>query len=242
MPLPPEIRALSFDCYGTLIDWETGIVDALQPWVQRAHLNFDREDLLRRFGAEETLVETEFPTLPYPDVLAETLRRLSAEAGALATDDEAHAFGASVPDWPAFPDSAEALDRLKRRFRLIILSNVDRASFAASAVKLGVLFDLIITAQDVGSYKPNQNHFEHLFASLPGLELERSHLVHVAESLYHDHAPAQQLGLPSVWINRRAGKDGSGATHPPIGVTEPALRYTSLAEFADDVLGSGRRR
>ena len=230
------IQALSFDCYGTLIDWESGIVTALHPWATRTGVGLDREALLREFGAVETGVETEQSGLLYPLVLAETLRRMSANLNAPATDDEAANFGASVPDWPAFPDSADALARLRERFKLIILSNVDRASFARSSEKLGVEFDLVITAEDVGSYKPDHRHFERLFADLSSIGIDRSELIHVAESLYHDHAPAQQLGLPGVWIHRRAGKEGTGAAHPPEGVSEPTWRFTSMAEFADTAL------
>jgi 2-haloacid dehalogenase len=233
---PTNTKALSFDCYGTLIDWETGITDALQPWVFRTKLNFDREDLLRRFGSTESLVQSEFPAMLYPAILAQTLRRLSEAAGAIATDEEQVAFGLSVPDWPAFPDSADALARLKTRFKLIILSNVDRASFATSAEKLGVAFDLVITAEDVGSYKPDPRNFERLLAEMPALGIDRGELLHVAESLYHDHGPAQSFNLPSVWINRRTDKEGSGATHPPVGVTEPDLQYASMAAFADAIL------
>ena len=231
-----NVRALSFDCYGTLIDWESGIVTALRPWATRTGVGLDREPLLREFGAIEAVVEREQPRLLYPLVLAETLRRLSANLGQPATDGEAAAFGASVPDWPAFPDSAEALARLKARFRLIILSNVDRASFAKSSETLGVLFDLVITAEDVGAYKPDQRSFNRLFADLDLIGVECSQLVHVAESLYHDHGPAQKLGLPTVWIHRRAGKEGTGATPPPEGDVEPAWRFTSIAEFADAAL------
>lgn len=231
------IRALSFDCYGTLIDWESGLVAALQPWATRTGIDLDREELLSAFGAVETVVEREQPDLRYPLVLAETLRRMSATFGVSASDEEAAVFGASVPDWPAFPDSAEALARLKERFKLIILSNVDRASFARSNTKLGVEFDLVVTAEDVGSYKPDHRNFDRLFADLATIGVARSELVHVAESLYHDHGPAQQLDLPSVWIHRRAGKEGTGATHPPEGVAEPAWRYPSMAAFADAALG-----
>ncbi len=165
-------KALSFDCYGTLIDWESGIVAALQPWLARNRLDLDREDLLAEFGRVETGVESGQPALPYPQVLAESLRRIAGNLHVNATDAECAAFGASVPDWPAFADSAFALQRLKQRFKLIILSNVDRASFAESNRKLGVAFDLIITAEDVGSYKPDQRNFDRLFADLPSIGIE----------------------------------------------------------------------
>jgi 2-haloacid dehalogenase len=230
------IQALSFDCYGTLIDWESGILAALTPWAERTALDLDREALLAEFGSKETLVESQQPALPYPLVLAETVRRMAANLTVDVTDQECAAFGASVPDWPAFPDSAGALSRLKERFKLIILSNVDRASFAKSSEKLGVDFDLVITAEDVGSYKPDQRNFDRLFAAIGSIGVSRSSLVHVAESLYHDHGPAQANNLPSVWIHRRHEKTGSGATHPPVGVHEPVWRFPSMAAFADAAL------
>ncbi|HEY7625680.1 MAG TPA: HAD family hydrolase, partial [Ilumatobacteraceae bacterium] len=143
------------------------------------------------------------------------------------------AFGSSVKDWPAFPDSSEALQRLARRFKLIILSNIDRRSFSASRELLGVHFDAVITAEDVGSYKPRRGHFDRLFEELEKLGVPRERLVHVAESLFHDHQPAAALGLPSVWIHRRHGKGGTGATAEPSSEVSPTWRFTSMAEFAD---------
>jgi 2-haloalkanoic acid dehalogenase type II len=230
------VQALSFDCYGTLIDWESGIHAAMQPWANRTGVEQEREDLLALFGSIETGVQSETPTMLYPEVLAETLRRIANGLGVDVTDAEAAAFGASVGDWPAFPDSADALARLKERFKLIILSNVDRASFARSSERLGEEFDLVITAQDVGAYKPDQRNFDALFAGVASLGLGREPLVHVAESLYHDHEPAIRNELPSVWIHRRHEKGGFGATHSPGERVEPTWRFTSMAEFADAAL------
>jgi len=232
-----NVRALSFDCYGTLIDWETGIYEAMGSWLDRTGIRLDREELLRLFGTLETVVESETPDLLYPMVLAETLRRIAEHLGTDVTEAEATTFGASVGNWPAFPDSAEALTRLKSRFKLILLSNINRDSFALSRMKLGVEFDLVITSEDVGSYKPDQRNFDRLFADLGLIGIQRSELVHVAESLYHDHGPAQRNDLPSVWIHRRQGKEGSGATHPPVGAVEPTWQFSSMAEFADSALG-----
>jgi putative hydrolase of the HAD superfamily len=228
-----QYRALSFDCYGTLIDWETGILQSLQPWQAWRGVELAPEALLELFGRHESAVEAEQPTLRYPLVLAETLRRMSAEIGVRPTDRDCTEFGDSVGAWPAFPDTAAALRRLAERFRLIIVSNVDDTSFGRSNRRLGVEFDSVVTAEQVGSYKPALGHFEALFTRLPKLGVDRSELLHVAQSLYHDHAPAQRLGLPSVWIDRRSGRNGSGATRA-VDVTV-ALRYTSLAEFADAV-------
>jgi putative hydrolase of the HAD superfamily len=229
-------RALSFDCYGTLIDWETGIADELVPWAERRGVAVTREELLGDFGRHESAVEREQPTLPYPAVLATTLERIADAHGAEATGEERAAFGASVGRWPAFPDSPAALGRLGERFRLVILSNVDRASFAASNERLGVTFDLVLTAEDIGSYKPSRRNFEALLEALPAIGVERTELLHVAQSLYHDHEPAGALGLPSVWIDRRHDRPGVGATPVAGDDVSPRWRFTSLAAFADAAL------
>lgn len=229
-----DCRALSFDCYGTLIDWETGILNALQPWCAWRGVELSTEQLLTLFSATEHLVEADMPTTRYPKVLAESLRRMADELGYAATADECEEFGASVGAWPAFADTALALRRLQERFRLIIVSNVDRASFAHSNRRLGVEFAMVVTAEDVGSYKPRLDHFHSMFARLPDVGVARNEVVHVAQSLFHDHGPARELGLPSVWIDRRHDRTGTGAT-PPINV-EVALRFPSLAAFTDAAL------
>jgi 2-haloalkanoic acid dehalogenase type II len=159
--------------------------------------------------------------------------RLCGQLGVEPDDVEAAKFGGSVGDWPAFPDSAEALAYLKQHFRLIILSNVDRVSFAGSNRRLGVEFDHIFTAQDIGSYKPDLRNFEYLLAGVQGDGTARSDLLHVAQSLFHDHVPANRMGIASAWIDRRAGSAGSGATVLPDPVPHYDFRFTSLGELAD---------
>ncbi len=225
-------EAMSFDCYGTLIDWETGIADALRPWARRNGLALDDQALIAAHGRHEAHVQDDMPAALYPVILGETLRRVGAELGVPVTDTDAATYGASVKDWPAFPDTAAALSRLSTRFKLIILSNIDRASFAASNPRLGVTFDAIVTAEDVGSYKPQMGHFDRLFTEIGRLGVGRDQLVHVAESLFHDHVPAAALGLPSVWIHRRHDKGGTGATATPSADVSPTWRFTSMAEFA----------
>ncbi len=232
-------RALSFDCYGTLIDWETGIASAFAPWAETHRVEISPEFLVEAFAAHESSIQTESPSMLYPLVLEETLRRVARQFDAVASPEEASAFGASVGNWPVFADSVDALKRLKERYQLVILSNVDRASFAASNARLQVEFDLIVTAQDVGAYKPSAQSFPTLFEHLPTIGLNRNHLLHVAQSLFHDHEPAALVGMPSVWIDRRAGNDGFGATPPPAtGFTEPAWRYPSMDAFAKAALAS----
>jgi 2-haloacid dehalogenase len=192
-----KYEALSFDCYGTLIDWESGIAAVLAPWAAEHGLGLSDEDLLPGYADNEATVEQEAPSALYPDVLATAFRRTAEKLGRPASDAWARRLGESVPDWPAFPDSADALARLARHYKLIILSNVHRAGFAASNERLRGNFAAIITAEDVGAYKPAENHFRALDAALPGLGVDRGGLLHVAQSLFHDHAPAKREGLPS---------------------------------------------
>jgi 2-haloacid dehalogenase len=226
-------RALSFDCYGTLIDWEAGIAAELAGFALGHGIDAGADVLLDVFAQCETVVQAERPEALYPAVLAESLRRIGRRFGIGVADGEADDFGASVGRWPAFPDSAQALGRLAQRYRLIILSNVDRESFAASNRQLSVTFDLVLTAQDIGSYKPDRRNFEALLAAIPGLGVGEAELLHVAQSLYHDHGPAKAVGLPTVWIDRRHDRPGFGATPPPSSAVQPDWRFTSLAAFAD---------
>lgn len=230
-----DVAALSFDCYGTLIDWEAGIAAALRPWADRSGLQLSDEELLTAYAEHEAAAERDHPTDLYPLILARSIRALGERLGAVVTDAEAEAFGGSVPDWPAFDDSHEALTRLARHYRLIILSNVDRASFAASNERLGVTFTGVVTAQDVGSYKPDPRNFDALAAETDRLAVPRDRLLHVAQSLFHDHVPAKNAGLPTVWIDRRHADPGWGATPQPAAPITPDATFTSLADFADAV-------
>jgi 2-haloalkanoic acid dehalogenase type II len=226
-----DFEALSFDCYGTLIDWESGILAALQPLAERSGIGGDQ--LLEAYAPIEHAVEEEQPGLAYSQLLREVHRRLSVELGVEPDEAEAAAFGASVGDWPAFPDSAEALAYLKRHFRLYILSNVDRQSFAGSQRRLGVEFDGVFTAEEIGSYKPDLRNFEFLLSRLGEEGIPKGKLLHTAQSLFHDHAPANRMGIASAWIDRRSGKSGSGATAVPATMPHFDFRFTSLAELAD---------
>jgi 2-haloalkanoic acid dehalogenase type II len=226
-----DFRALTFDCYGTLIDWESGLITALGPLLRVAGRTGPRDAVLAEFAAHESAQQAATPAMLYPELLAEVHRRLARDWG-VAVDEAAHvAFGRSIPDWPAFPDSAAALSYLKRHYLLVILSNVDRASFAGSNARLGVAFDAICTAQDIGSYKPDARNFRYLLATLGSLGVEPRQILHTAQSLYHDHAPAQAAGLASAWIDRRQDAQGWGATRAPTGTPAYNFRFTSLAEL-----------
>ena len=224
--------ALSFDCYGTLIDWEAGLSAVLVPWARSRGLGLSGEELLAVYAAAEAAVQQEQPGALYPDVLAASMRLVGEKLGAEVTDDDAARLGASVPDWPAFPDSPGALATLAERFKLIILSNVDRESFAGSQRRLGVAFTSVLTAQDIGSYKPSPRNFAALAEESARLGVPPGGLLHVAQSLFHDHVPAKRAGLPTVWVNRRHAQPGWGATpQPPVPVT-PDWEFPTLAAFA----------
>jgi 2-haloalkanoic acid dehalogenase type II len=225
-----DFAVLTFDCYGTLIDWESGLLEALRPVVARLNRSFADEAVLADFAEAEAAAQTRTPGKRYPEILADTLDALAARWGIALDPGERARFGASVGDWPPFADSAAALGYLERHFRLAILSNVDRASFARSNAKLGVAFDYVFTAEEIGSYKPDLRNFRYLLDSLADDGIRPDQVLHVAQSLFHDHVPAKQLGLRTVWVNRRAGKPGSGATRP--AQARPDLEVASLAELA----------
>jgi 2-haloacid dehalogenase len=229
-------EALSFDCYGTLIDWEAGIAAVLSPWARSRGLDMTDEALLAAYSGHEARTETGHPGDPYPLILARSLRDLGRELGAEVSDADAERLAHSVPGWPAFPDSREALAALGERYKLIILSNVDRDSFAASNRRLGVTFTSILTAQDIGSYKPAPRNFEALLAEAGRLGIARGRLLHVAQSLFHDHVPARRAGLPTVWINRRHDRPGWGATPAPPAQVTPDWEFPSMAAFAEAAL------
>jgi 2-haloacid dehalogenase len=203
-----DFEALSFDCYGTLIDWEAGLSAVLTPWARERGLQLTGEQLLTAYAPFEAAVEAEHPADLYPDVLARSMRLLGSDLGAEVTSEDAARLAGSVPDWPEFDDSHDALAALGRRFKLIILSNVDRASFAGSKARLGMEFTGVLTAQDIGSYKPAERNFEALIGEAARLGVGPGRLLHVAQSLFHDHVPAKRAGLPTAWINRRHIRPG----------------------------------
>ncbi len=230
-----RFRALSFDCYGTLIDWEAGIATGLRSWLDDRRPDLTDNDLLTTYAQLESGVQSADPAARYPVVLARVIRQLGERWRLTVSDAEAEAFGASVADWPAFPDAPEALARLKRRYKLIVLSNIDRESFAASNRRLGVKFDAIETAEDIGSYKPDPRNFEWLLRRAGELGIADGELLHVAQSLFHDHVPAKAIGLPTVWIDRRAGRPAGGATPMPSVDVTPDWTFPTMEAFADAV-------
>ena len=218
--------ALTFDCYGTLIDWEAGILSGLRPALIRHGSDRSEDELLEVYSRAEAAAEAG-PYRPYREILAGCLRDVCQAFGVTSDEATMKAFGGSVGTWPAFPDSSAALRQLQSRFRLGVITNCDDDLFAASNERLDVTFDWIVTAQSVGSYKPDPRNFEAAFETI-GLPRER--ILHVAQSLFHDHVPAKALGLSTVWIDRRHGRPGTGAT-PPASATPDAV-YPDMTSFA----------
>jgi 2-haloacid dehalogenase len=228
-----DFKVLTFDCYGTLIDWETGIVNALQPLLRNDPLARSREEILASFAQYETSEEVLTPGMIYSDLLACVHRRLAEEWGIAASEEDHRVFGGSVGDWPGFADSAAALSYLKQFHKLVILSNVDRKSFSVSNRRLGVAFDAVYTAEDIGSYKPDLRNFRYMIDRLQDSGHPVGEILHVAQSLYHDHAPANAVGLHSAWIDRRRGVAGSGATPPPPDGVRWDFRFAGMTELVE---------
>jgi len=223
-----QFRVLTFDCYGTLIDWESGILNALKPVFIAHQVKIGQDAALELFGELESEQQREYK--PYRAVLENVLAGIGERLGFTPTDREKQAFGESVRDWPPFPDTVNALYALKGKYKLVILSNVDDDLFAHSARKLQVAFDDVITAQQCKSYKPSLNNFR---IAQRRIGVSSDKWLHVAQSLYHDIAPAKQLGLHTVWVNRRWDKPGSGATK--LTEVTPDLEVKSLGELAEIV-------
>jgi 2-haloacid dehalogenase len=219
------IEVLTFDCYGTLIDWEAGILAALRRLIPNTPP--DDDALLEGYARAEATAESG-PYRPYRVVLAEALRAVCHSYRVEPTDDEAREFAGSVADWPAFADSATALEGLAKHYALGVITNCDDDLFAASNRRLGEPFRWVITAEQVGSYKPDRHNFE---VALERIGRPMGTIMHVAQSLYHDHVPARALGLHTAWIDRRRGELGFGAT-PPASAT-PDLTAPDMATFAE---------
>jgi 2-haloacid dehalogenase len=224
-----DFDVLSFDCYGTLIDWETGIWEALQPVLAQHRIALATDEALALYGALESEAERG-PYRAYRMVLRMVLEGFGARLGFVPTETELQRFAASVTDWPAFPDSAPALQALHTQYKLAVISNIDDDLFAASAQRLHVQFDWLITAQHAQSYKPSLRNFS---LALARIGRPRQKILHVAQSLYHDIAPARTLGLSTVWINRRHAQPGFGAT-PPAQV-QPDLEVPDMQTLAEQI-------
>jgi 2-haloacid dehalogenase len=221
-----RFEILTFDCYGTLINWEAGLLAALHRILAAHGKKIDDAPLLKLYGDFEQLAEQgEFH--PYREVLESVVRRFGAQLGFLPTDDEARSLPDSLAGWKPWPDTVAALRQLKSRFRLAIISNVDDDLFAATLPQLKVEFDEVITAQQARAYKPSLKIFE---LALARIKVPAHRVLHVGQSIYHDVIPAQSLGLATVWVNRPSARPGVGAVKAVEG--KPDLEVSSLAELA----------
>ena len=228
-----DFKVLTFDCYGTLIDWESGMVEALKPLVAKASRKLSRDEILEAHARHESSQQVTTPAKTYQALLAVVYKRLAEDWGVAVGWDDCVDYGRTVRDWPAFADTVAALRYLKRHYKLVILSNVDNESFSFSNRKLGVAFDAVFTAEDIGSYKPSPRNFEYLLEKLAARGIAKKDILHTAESLFHDHAPANAFGLATCWIHRRHAQGGFGATLTPEKMPHIDFRFTGMAELAD---------
>lgn len=203
-------QVLTFDCYGTLIDWEQGILGTLRPVLAAHNRTPTDSEILALYAELEAQAQTE-TYLPYRSVLRQVMEGFGARFGFVATSEELASLAASLPGWQPFPDTVAALQSLQRKYKLAVVSNIDNDLFAATARLLQVPFDWVITAERVQSYKPSPQNFTYAMAHI-GVPSTR--ILHVAQSLYHDIRPARQLGLATVWVNRYRHTARAEATLP----------------------------
>jgi 2-haloacid dehalogenase len=221
-----RFKVLTFDCYGTMIDWETGIFSALRP-ILAAHNKSIPDSGLLMLYAELELNAEQGEFLRYRNVLQSVVRGFGERLGFSPTDGEVRSLPESLANWQPFPDTVEALRKLKRRYKLAVMSNVDDDLFASTAPKLGVAFDHVITAQQAGCYKPCMRMFE---LAEERIAVRREQWLHVGQSIYHDVIPAQSLGIATVWVNRPSSRPGAGAAKAAAG--KPDLEVPNLQTLA----------
>lgn len=225
-----SIRLITFDCYGTLIDWEQGMLAQLRPLFSRPGVSDAR--LLELYGEAEAEIEAG-PYLRYRTVLAETVQAIGRRLGVKTTAEEGERFAASLTLWEPFPDTVASLQTLARKFRLGIISNVDDDLFAQTRKKLGVDFDVVVTAEQMQSYKPSLRNFQE---AVRRSGLNKDQVLHAGQSIYHDIVPASFLGITNVWVNRPSGRPGIGAVRP--ASAQPTYEVHSLKELVG-LLGAG---
>jgi 2-haloacid dehalogenase len=221
-----RFTTISFDCYGTLIDWEAGILPVTREMLSRHGQDLADAAILELYGEFEAEAESG-PYRPYRDVLQSVVRAFGKKLGFDPSPSEIRSLDESVPAWPPFPDTVAGLRQLKTRFKLAVISNIDDDLFAETRRNLEVDFDFVITAQQAGSYKPSLHNFE---LALRTLNLPAEKLLHAAQSIYHDIVPARSLGISTVWVNRRSARPGVGAVRAAVG--RPDLEVPDVATLA----------
>ena len=221
-----RFEILTFDCYGTLINWEAGLLPAIHRVLSAHGKDIDDATLLKLYGDFELRAE-QGKYQPYRKVLESVVRDFGAELGFTPSAKDMRSLPESLASWRPWPDTVAALRELKNKFRLAILSNIDDDLFAATRPQLGVEFDEVITAQQAQAYKPSLKLFE---LALSRVKAPAHRVLHVGQSIYHDVIPAQALGLATVWVNRPSARPGVGAVKA--AEAKPDLTVTSLAELA----------
>lgn len=227
-----DYKMLTFDTYGTLIDWESGIYNALEPLLDKLPLKLSRDEVLELFAECEMQQQASNPAQVYSSVLDEVSRAIAKKWQIKISDEEAVTFGRSVKHWPEFEDSAASLNYLRQHYLMATLTNCDRISYMGSNARLEIEWDAIYTAQDVGCYKPRLRNFDYMFEhARRDLGVLPQEILHVAQSLTHDMVPATSMGMTKVWINRRHNQEGLGATAPPQGEYTIEWEFNSMADF-----------
>jgi 2-haloacid dehalogenase/putative hydrolase of the HAD superfamily len=228
-----DYKVLTFDVYGTLIDWESGMVTGLKPLTDKVGRDLTRDEILEAHAYYESTTQRWTPSKTYSELLGVVYRRLAEEWGVEVSWEECEAYGLSVRQWPAFEDSREALAYLKQHYKLVVLTNTDNVSFSGSNARLDVMFDGVFTAGDIGSYKPSDRNFEYMLEMLARRGIAKEDILHTAESMFHDHAPANRHGLANCWIYRRHDKEGFGATMNPGDMPSYDFRFNSMADLVE---------
>lgn len=220
---------LTFDCYGTLIDWESGILHCLKPLFQRRGKDPEPAEILKSFVKNEAALESG-PWHPYREILKLACKNVGEDFHLTLSETECEMLPNQLPDWPPFSDTVSVLHQLRRRYKLVILSNTDDSLFAGTASKLGIVFDEIITAEQLHSYKPGTAHFEE---AIKRLNVPVDRILHVAQSLYHDHVPAKKLGFRTVLIKRPSILASTGLA--PSATAQPDWQFDSLRTLAEEL-------
>jgi 2-haloacid dehalogenase len=220
-----SIRLITFDCYGTLIDWETGMLAAMRPMFSGSGRQISDPQILEQYGEVEMELESG-PYLPYRQVLSRAVQEVGSRLSVKITEEEGRTFAESLTRWEPFPDTVAGLQKLAQRFRLGIISNVDDDLFVVTRKKLQAPFDVVVTAQQVESYKPSLKNFQE---ALRGSGFRKEEILHAGQSVYHDVIPASSLGIKTVWVNRPSRRPGAGATKP--ATAQPTAEVSSLAEL-----------
>ncbi len=229
-----RFTTISFDCYGTLIDWESGILPTLRAMLADHGKSLPDADILELYGEFEAQAESG-PYQSYQDVLQSVVRAFADHFHFQASSAEVRSLHQSVPAWPPFPDTVPALRELKKRYRLVVISNIDDALFAQTRQRLDVEFDGVITAEQARSYKPSLNNFH---MALRTLALAPDRLLHAAQSIYHDVVPARSLGIATVWVNRKSARPGVGAVRAAAGHAD--MEVPDLASLAAAAMQRGQ--